>query len=440
MKKPIVAIVGRSNVGKSKLFNRLIQENKSIVLDKKHITRDRIYGTCDWLGREFNLIDTGGLETTNVEFMSEIKLQVEIAISEADVILFVVDGKDEITFDDNYISKILLKSLKPIILVVNKTDNIEESYNKSNYYSLGFKTIIATSSIHGIGIGELLNEIVKKTNHKEIENDNVYLSLAVLGKVNVGKSTFINAVVGSNRVITSDIPGTTRDSVDVTFKKNQREYVLIDTAGIRRQKKIYEEVEKFAILKSKISVDRSKIILFFIDASKDFTEQDEKIAGIIKESNKPMIVVANKMDLIINKEKKMKEFKDNFKFKFKFIKDPLFAFVSSLEKTNLQKIFKLLDEMVNSLNFDIKTSQINKVMQDLQLMKSPGTIRGRKLRVYYATYKKDPIPTFLLFVNNKTLCHFSYLRYIENQIRINFPFPGIPIKINLRNKKGDIYE
>jgi len=439
-KKPVVAIVGKSNVGKSKLFNRLIKENKSIVADEMHVTRDRIYGLSHWLGREFVLIDTGGLEVKDVDFMTEIKYQVEIAIEEADIIIFVVSNLEEITHDDEMITKMLHKTKKPVVLAVNKTDNKEMSYDINNFYSLGFETIIPVSAIHGIGIGTLLDEVVKKTNFKEIKGEDYYLKFSALGKVNVGKSTFVNTVFGEARVITSEKAGTTRDSVDVPFTKNKKEYLLIDTAGIRKQKKIHEVVEKYAVLKSKLAVDQSNICLLFIDASTPLSEQDEKIAGIIKEANKPMIVIVNKMDLVKEKEEFKREFKKNFLSKFKFIKDPLVMYVSALRKTNIEKIFDQMDDMVESYTRQIKTSELNGVLQDLQMMKQPGTIRGRKLKICYGVYENKYRPNFILFVNNRNLCHFSYLRYIENQIRQVFPFPGIPIKISLRDKKGDEYE
>ncbi len=440
MNKPIVAIVGKSNVGKSKLFNRLIQENKSIVSDEKHVTRDRIYGTGTWLGREFILIDTGGIEVKHVDFMTEIKLQVMIAIEEADIIFFVVSNLEELTNDDEMIAKLLHKSSKQVVLVVNKTDNKQKSYDINNFYSLGFEDIVATSAIHGIGIGTLLDTVTKITNYKENDEEDHYLKLAIVGKVNTGKSTFINSVLNENRVITSDVPGTTRDSVDVPFMKNDKKYILVDTAGIRKQKKIFEQVEKYAVLKAKISVERSNIILLFIDGSKPLTEQDEKIAGIIKESNKPMIVIINKVDLIDDMNKFRFDFKKEFLLKFKFIKDPLFIYISALEKKNLNKIFKQLDEMVTSLNRKITTSQLNGMLQDLQMLKAPGTVRGRRLKIYYGVYDNKYQPKFILFVNQKELCHFSYKRYIENQIRLSYPFPGIPIKITLLNKKGENYD
>ena len=440
MKRPIVAIVGKSNVGKSKLFNRLIKQNKSIVSDEKHVTRDRIYGLCNWLGREFAVIDTGGIEVKNVDFMTEIKHQVSIALEEANIIIFVVSNLEEVTNDDEMVAKMLHKTSKPVILAVNKTDNKERTYDINNWYSLGFENVIPVSAIHGIGVGTLLDSVVRQTNFKEIEDDNYYLKLSVLGKVNVGKSTFVNLVLGEDRVIASDIPGTTRDSVDIPFQKNKRNYLLIDTAGIRKQKKIHEIVEKYSVLKSKIAVDQSDISLLFIDASMELSEQDEKIAGIIKEARSPMIVIVNKIDLIKNQDEFKKEFKKIFLSKFKFIKNPLVMYISALENKNIEKIFKQLDEMKKSLEMKIKTNELNALMQDIQLIKAPPSVRGKRMKIYYSIYDNKYGPHFILFVNNQDLCHFSYLRFIENQIRQTFSFPGIPIKITLRNKRGDTYE
>lgn len=434
-KKPVVAIVGKPNVGKSTLFNRLIKERKSIVSNQPHVTRDRIYGIANWLGREFNLIDTGGLTLKDNDFLKEIKFQVNIAITEADLIIFVTSNREGLDQNDEFITKLLLKSLKPVILVINKTDNKEQSYDLDQFYTLGFSTLIPISSIHGINIGELLDTIVKKTNFKQFELKSDATKISIVGKPNVGKSTLLNTILGQKRVITSSKAGTTRDSIDVMVHFNKDKYLFIDTAGIRKKNKVYEQIEKYAILRTQLAMERSDITLLLIDVNDDISEQDKKISGLALNSLNPIIFVINKMDTIKDKEKTQQKITTTIKNNFKFIKNHLILFISAKDKKDINKIFNAIIKIKIALKSEIKKSHLNKIIVDLQIIKSPPMVNNKKLKIYYGEFEYKKQPNFVFYVNNKSLCHFSYLRFIENQIREYYPFPSIPLKITLKNKK-----
>lgn len=434
MANGVVAIVGRANVGKSLLFNRIVGERISIVEDIAGVTRDRLYAKASWLTKEFRLIDTGGIELVDAPFNEEIKAQAMIAIDEADVILYVADGQIGITKEDEYVARLLRKANKPIILVVNKIDDVKFQNNIYEFYNLGLGDPIAVSAAHGIGVGDVLDRIIEDLpKAKKIEQDNV-IRFSLIGRPNVGKSSITNAMTNENRVIVSELAGTTRDAVNIGFKRDGLDYEVIDTAGIKKRGKIYESIDKYALLRALTAIDNSQIVCLVIDAKQGIKDQDKHVAGFAHEQNKPVIIVVNKWDLIDKDENSMKKFEDKVREEFKFLAYANIVFVSALENKRIQTIFEAINHTYENMNRRVSTSVLNEVLSDAQAMNQAPSFNQGRIRVYYASQVAVEPPTFVLFVNNNKYMHFSYERYLENQIRNSFDFSGTPIKLILRNR------
>ena len=427
-----VAIVGRPNVGKSTVFNRMLQERLSIVEDSPGVTRDRIYGECSWLSKTYRLIDTGGIQIEDVPFQKEINAQVEIAIAEADVIIFIVDGQTGISADDEYIARLLRKADKPVILAVNKIDDIVKIDDIYEYYQLGIGDPMAVSGSHGIGIGDLLDKVVELMPERQIDEYEEMIRFAIVGRPNVGKSSLTNAFLKDNRVIVSDIEGTTRDAIDTVFEANGRNYVVIDTAGIRKRGKVYENVEKYSVLRAKSAIERCDLALVLLDASTGIIEQDKHVAGLIHEAKKGVIIVYNKWDLVDKDDKTMNEITKQIRKEFLYLDYAPIAFVSAKENKRVDTILPLIDLVYENLNKRIKTNVLNEVILDAQLANPAKPHNGKRLKIYYASQVSSAPCTIVLFVNDVKLMHFSYERYIENQLRQAFGFEGVPINIICR--------
>lgn len=437
MAKPIVAIVGRPNVGKSTLFNRIAQERISIVEDTPGVTRDRIYTEVDWLNYEFTLIDTGGLEPeSNDGLLKEIYGQAEVAIETADVILFVVDVKTGVTDTDMQVSNMLRKSKKPTILVVNKVDDLRKyGMDIYEFYSLGIGEPFGVSAGQATGLGDLLDEVVQNfpQNMNLNEEDNT-IKVAIVGKPNVGKSSLVNKILGENRVIVSDIAGTTRDAIDSYYEKDGQKYMIIDTAGIRRKSKIKESIEKYSIIRAVSAVERADVCILLIDATEGITDQDTKIAGIAHEAGKPTIIVVNKWDLIEKDNKTMKNFLKQIEMEFKYMSYAPNMFISAKTGQRVHKLFENIICCNENTTRRISTGMLNDVLIEAMALNQPPSEKGRPLKIYYITQVSVRPPTFILFVNDVEILHFSYKRYIENQLREAFGFTGTPIHFIARNK------
>jgi GTP-binding protein len=436
MSRPIVTIVGRPNVGKSTLFNRIAGKRISITEDTPGVTRDRIYAECEWLDNHFTLIDTGGIEpdTTDTIF-AQMRVQAEIAIDMADVVLFMVDGKEGIVPADMEVAQILRKAKKEIVLVVNKMDRFVDEDNIYEFYNLGLGDPIPISSSEALGIGDLLDVVVsrfKKTMDTSEEEDRI--KIAVIGKPNAGKSSIINRIVGEERVIVSDIPGTTRDAIDTKFENDGKKYTLIDTAGIRKKSKVTEAVEKYSVLRAFTAVERADICILVIDAKKGITEQDIRIAGYSHENNKGLIIVINKWDLIEKDNKTFKEYTENIREKLAYAPYAPIITVSALTGQRVNKILELVDEIYSYRNLRVSTGVINDILTEAVLMNPPATVKGKRLKIFYGTQVAVNPPKFLIFVNDKEMVHFSYERYLENKIRESFEYKGTPIIIEFRNR------
>lgn len=436
MGRPIVTIVGRPNVGKSTLFNRIAGSRISITEDTPGVTRDRIYAECEWLDNHFTLIDTGGIElnTTDTIF-AQMRVQAEVAIEMADVVLFMVDGKEGVTAADTEVAQMLRKAKKDIILVVNKMDRFVNEDNIYEFYNLGLGDPIAISSSEALAIGDLLDEIISKfdeTMNTDEEDDSI--KIAVIGKPNAGKSSIINRIIGEDRVIVSDIPGTTRDAIDTKFESNGQKYTLIDTAGIRKKSKVLETVEKYSVLRAFTAVERADICILVIDADKGITEQDIRIAGYSHDNNKGMIIVVNKWDLIEKDNKTFKEFTDDIRQKFAYATYAPIMTVSALTGQRVNKILDTVDEVYSFRNLRVSTGVLNDILTEAVLMNQPATVKGKRLKLYYGTQVAVNPPKYLIFVNDKEIVHFSYQRYIENKIRESFEYKGTPIVIEFRNR------
>lgn len=430
----LVAIIGSPNVGKSTIFNRIVRKRHSIVDDQPGITRDRIYDTATWLDKEFRIVDTGGIEVANRPFQEQIRIQAQLAIDEADVILFVVDGKKGISSDDRLVSKMLFKSKKPIILAVNKVDNTEMIANAAEFYSLGLGEPIPTSGEHGIGIGDILDKIIKLLPKEEDTDYGDSITFSIIGRPNVGKSSLVNALVNKDRVIVSDIVGTTRDSVDTMFEKNGQNYVVIDTAGLQKRGKIYESVDKYSMLRALAAVDRSEIVLFVIDADKGIQEQDKHVAGYATEKKKAIIIVVNKWDLVKKEQNTQSNFEKEIRKQFQFLDYAPIVFVSALTKSKVDKIFDKIQEVHKAYDTHIPTSVLNDVIQDAQQMNEAPEFNHGRLKIYFINQANSCPPTFVLFVNKPKYAHFSYIRYIENRLRSAFNLDGTPIDLVLRER------
>ncbi|MBR0033870.1 MAG: ribosome biogenesis GTPase Der [Bacilli bacterium] len=430
----VVAIIGSPNVGKSTIFNRIIGRRRSIIDDQPGVTRDRLYETASWLDRDFRLIDTGGIEIANRPFQEQIRMQAQLAIDEADVVLFVTDGKKGVTNDDRLVAKMLYKTNKPVILAVNKVDNRDMLFNVSEFYSLGLGEPIPTSGEHGIGIGDILDKIVKVLPKKE---DVVYddaITFSIIGRPNVGKSSLMNALLGESRSIVSNIVGTTRDSVDSSFERDGQRYVAIDTAGLKKRGKVYEAVDKYSVLRALSAIDRSEIVVFVIDAKEGIIEQDKHVVGYAVEKKKAIIVVVNKWDLIEKTQNAMSDFEKKVRKEFKFLEYAPIVFASALTKSRVHLIFDQLLEVHHAYDTHLSTSLLNDVIQDAQTMNEAPDFNGGRLKIYFANQANSCPPTFVLFVNNPKYAHFSYLRYIENRLRESFNLSGTPIDIVLRKR------
>lgn len=429
-----IAVVGRPNVGKSTLFNRMLEQRLSIVEDSPGVTRDRIYGDCQWLSKTFRLIDTGGIQLDDAPFQKEINAQVEIAVEEADVIIFIVNGQEGLTNDDEYIAKLLRKSKKPVVLAVNKTDDIAMINNIYEFYKLGFEPI-ALSASHGIGVGDLLDKCVELMPDKKSDAYDGMIKFAIIGRPNVGKSSLTNAFLNQERVIVSNIEGTTRDAIDTVFNANDKSYVVIDTAGIRRRGKIYENIEKYSVLRAKAAIDRADVVLVVIDGEKGIIEQDKHVAGLAHEALKGVIIVYNKWDLVEKDEKTMSLIENKIRTEFSYLDYAPIAFTSAKNKQRINTLLPLIDLVYQNVNLRIKTNVLNEVIMDAQLSNPPKTHNGKRLKIYYASQVETAPCVIVLFVNDPELMHFSYQRYIENKLREAFGFEGVPIKIIARKKE-----
>ncbi len=439
MSKPIVAIVGRPNVGKSTLFNVIAGDTISIVKDTPGVTRDRIYADCEWLNMNFTLIDTGGIEPDSKDIiLSQMREQAEIAISTADVIVFIVDVRQGLVDADSKVADLLRKSRKPVVLAVNKVDSVAKYGNDVyEFYNLGIGDPIAVSAASRLGIGDLLDEVVKHFDSEQMEEEeDERPRIAVVGKPNVGKSSIINKLLGENRVIVSDIAGTTRDAVDTEVIHEGTPYVFIDTAGLRRKSKIKEELERYSIIRTVSAVERADVVVVVIDATEGVTEQDAKIAGIAHERGKGIIVAVNKWDAIEKTDKTIYEYTRKIKEILSFIPYAEFLFISAATGQRLTKLFEMIDVVRQNQNLRVATGVLNEIMTEAVAMQQPPSDKGKRLKIYYMTQVAVKPPTFVIFVNDKELMHFSYTRYLENQIRNAFGFKGTSLKFLVRERKG----
>ncbi|SHF57116.1 ribosome biogenesis GTPase Der [Ornithinibacillus halophilus] len=436
MRKSVVAIVGRPNVGKSTIFNRLVGERISIVEDIPGVTRDRIYAQAEWLTTTFNLIDTGGIEIGDEPLLVQMRQQAEIAIDEADVIIFLLNGKEGITAADEEVAKMLFKSNKPVVLAVNKIDNPEMRDEIYEYYSLGFGEPFPISGAHGLGLGDMLDEVVKHFPNNEIEevkDDTIYFSL--IGRPNVGKSSLVNALLNEERVIVSDIEGTTRDAIDTHLHKEDQDYVIIDTAGMRKRGKVYETTEKYSVLRALKAIERSDVVLVLIDAETGIREQDKKIAGYAHDAGRAIIIVVNKWDTVESNEKAIKEFETKVRSHFQFLDYAPLVFLSAKTKKRLHTLLPAINLASENHAKRVPTNVLNDVVMDAIAMNPTPTVKGRRLKVLYATQVSVKPPSFVVFVNEPELMHFSYERFLENKIRDAFGFVGSPIKIFARRRQ-----
>ena len=435
MTKPIIAIVGKPNVGKSTIFNRIIGERVSIVEDTPGITRDRIYSSGEWLTHDFNLIDTGGIDLGDEPFQQQIRAQAEVAIDEADVIIFMVNGREGVTQADEMVAKILYKSNKPVVLAVNKIDNPEMRSEIYDFYSLGFGEPFPISGSHGLGLGDLLDEAAKHfPEDDEPDYDDETIRLSLIGRPNVGKSSLINAILGEERVIVSPIAGTTRDAIDTIYTYDDQEYVLIDTAGMRKKGKVYESTEKYSVLRALKAIERSNVVLVVIDAEEGIIEQDKKVAGYAHEAGKAIVIVVNKWDTVEKDSKTMKKFEEKIRDSFQFLDYAPIAFVSALEKSRLKTLFPLITMADENHRKRVQSSTLNEVITDAVAMNPTPTDNGRRLNIFYATQVAIQPPTFVIFVNDVELMHFSYKRFLENRIRDAFGYEGTPVHLISRKR------
>ncbi len=433
MKKPVVALVGRPNVGKSTLFNKLVGTKIAIIEDKPGVTRDRIYGNVKFNDYAFSVIDTGGIDSSNIEFNEEIKMQVDIAIDESDVIVFVVDAKEGITSNDLVVKDMLMKSGKRVIVAVNKIDSKLSKDNLYDFYELGFDSYINISSEQNDGIYDLLEEIVKDLNvYKEDNPDTIKFS--VIGRPNVGKSSLVNAILNEERTIVSDIAGTTRDAVDIEFVYHEQKFNVIDTAGMRKKGRIYENIEKYSLLRSLKAIDRSNVCLIVIDAKDGIVEHDKHIVSYAISAGKAIIIVVNKWDTIENKDQAMKKFTQDIRNNFQFIPYAPIVYLSALTKKRIHTLMPNIIKVYENSCKEIATSLFNNVIQDAYNLNLPPTYKGKRLKIYFSNQVSIKPPTFNIQVNSKGLIHFSYERYLENKIRESFDFEGTPIVLQFKNK------
>ncbi|GIN21044.1 MAG TPA: ribosome biogenesis GTPase Der [Bacillus bacterium] len=436
MALPTVAIVGRPNVGKSTIFNRVVGERVSIVEDEPGVTRDRIYGTGEWLTNRFHVIDTGGIDISDAPFLDEIRQQAEIAIEEADVIIFIVNGREGVTSADEEVAKILFRSKKPVVLAVNKVDNPEMRADIYEFYSLGFGEPYPISGSHGLGLGDMLDEVVHKfpeSKGEPYEEDVVKFSL--IGRPNVGKSSLVNALLGEERVIVSPVAGTTRDAIDSVYRYDGQDYVIIDTAGMRKKGKVYEKTEKYSVLRALKAIERSDVVLVVLDGEEGIREQDKRIAGYAHDAGRAIIIVVNKWDAVEKDDKTMRKFEQEIRDQFQFLDYAPIVFLSAKTRQRLGTLLPAIHMVSENHSMRVQSSILNEVILDAVSMNPAPSDKGRKLKVYYATQVAVKPPTFVVFVNDPELMHFSYERFLQNTIRQAFTFEGTPLKIIARKRK-----
>lgn len=428
-----VCLIGKPNVGKSSIFNRILKEKKAIIMDTPGITRDRIYGTVEYGNKRFALIDTGGISLGNDDFDKDIVAQAQLAVDEADLVLFVVDGLLELDASDLYIKEMLHKAHKRVIVVVNKLDNSKRQDNIYNYYELGFSEVVGVSAEHNIGFDKLLDMILNDIEEEVIENDDT-LKFCVIGRPNVGKSSLINALLNEKRVIVSDIAGTTRDAIDTKFKYNHEEFTVIDTAGMRKKGRIYESVEKYSLIRSMRAIERSDVCVVVIDAKTGIIEHDKHIISYALEAGKGIVICVNKWDTVENPDGAIKEWKELIKYEFQFIPYAKVVFLSALSK---KRINTLMPEVISAYENNkkvVKTSVLNNIIMEAVSIHIPPSYKGKRLKIYFVSQTDSKPPKFTFQVNDKKLVHFSYERYLENQIRDNIDFSGTPIILQFKNK------
>lgn len=436
MARPVVAIVGRPNVGKSTIFNRLIGDRLAIVEDKPGITRDRIYGVSDWNGKSFSVIDTGGIEIDGEDaILKSIRVQAELAIEEADVIVFMCEAKSGLTNADEEVAQILFRSGKPIVLAINKVDNMKRTDDIYEFYTLGIGDPIGISGSHGTGIGDLLDAVTERLPElTEEEYDEDVIRVALIGRPNVGKSSLVNAILGEERVIVSDVAGTTRDAIDTPFERDGQRYVLIDTAGMRKRGKVYETTEKYSVMRAMRAIERADVVLVVINGEEGIIDQDKHIAGYAHDAGKASIFVVNKWDAIEKDDKTMQNFENKIRDHFLFMSYAPVVFLSALTKQRLQKLLPVVQHVAQQHSLRITTHLVNDVVSDAVAINPPPTDKGRRLRINYVTQVAVKPPTIVVFVNDPSLMHFSYERYLENKIRAAFNFEGTPIRLFTRRK------
>ena len=437
MRKPIVALVGRPNVGKSTLFNKIAGQRISIVQDTPGVTRDRVYADAEWLNYNFTMIDTGGIEPERDDIIvKQMRRQAQIAIETADVIIFLVDGKEGITSADEDVANMLRKSKKPVVLAVNKIDSLKEEDNAWEFYNLGIGDPITISASQGLALGDMLDRVVSYFDPvSEEEQEDEYIRIAMVGKPNVGKSSLINKLLGEERVIVSNVPGTTRDAIDSYLENDLGKFILIDTAGIRRKSKVKEEVERYSVIRTLTSIERADVCILMIDATEGITEQDEKIIGFAHEKRKAIMVIVNKWDLVEKDDKTMNKFKNDLQNNLKFLGYAEYLFISALTGQRVHKVLEMAKKCYDNYSKRIPTGVLNDVISKAVLMKEPPVVALKRLKIFYATQVAVKPPKFVFFVNDIQARHFSYERYLENQIRDSFDFKGTGIEIEYRERK-----
>ena len=435
MSNPTIAIVGRPNVGKSTIFNRIAGERISIVEDTPGVTRDRIYTHSEWLGHKFNLIDTGGIQIGDEPFLEEIKDQAELAIDEADVIVFLVSVREGVSDADEAVAKILYKADKPVILAVNKVDNPELRQDIYDFYSLGFGEPFPLSGSHGLGLGDLLDEVISKFPEGKNEEEDDAIRFSLIGRPNVGKSSLVNAILGEQRVIVSDIAGTTRDAIDTRFTNNEDEYVMVDTAGMRKKGKVYENTERYSVMRAMKAIDNSNVVLVVLNAEEGIREQDKRIAGYAHEAGRGIIIVVNKWDTLKKDNHSLSNFEQAIRSEFAYLSYAPIIFVSAVTKQRLSQLPELIKRVDTNHRRRIQSSSLNDVLMDAIAVNPTPSDNGKRLRVYYGTQVSTEPPTFVVFVNDPDLMHFSYERFLENKIREAFDFEGTPVHLIERRRK-----
>ncbi|WP_059103539.1 ribosome biogenesis GTPase Der [Shouchella shacheensis] len=435
MTKPVVAIVGRPNVGKSTIFNRVVGERVAIVEDLPGVTRDRLYSKGEWLNHEFYVIDTGGIELGNEPLLVQMRQQAELAIEEAHVIILMVNGREGITAADQEVANLLFRSKKPVVLAVNKIDNLEMRADVYEFYSLGMGEPFSISGSHGLGLGDMLDEVVRHFPEETDDNvDEDTIRMALIGRPNVGKSSLVNALLGEERVIVSQIPGTTRDAIDTSFTKDDQDYVVIDTAGMRKRGKVYEATEKYSVLRSLKAIERSDVVLVVIDAEEGIIEQDKKIAGYAHEAGRAVVLVVNKWDAVEKTDKTMREFEQKIRDGFQFLSYAPVVFLSAKTTQRLHLLLPVVQFVSENHHLRVPTHVLNDMIMDAVAMNPTPTDKGKRLKINYVTQVAVQPPTFVFFVNEPELLHFSYKRFLENRLRATFEFEGTPVRIIARKK------